>query len=201
MDTPTETFRVMFVCTGNICRSAVAEQVFRAYYAGLPISFSSAGTAALVGSGMPIEAATISLERNGSPEQHAGRQLDKALVEDSDLVIALTREHRSEIVRTLPRANRFTFTLREMAILLESAASDDDFVLKREPGDSLVTVLRKAIPAIAAERAYATHPADANDYDVIDPFRRSQDVYDQMAEEIDDARRRIEQSLRILATK
>jgi protein-tyrosine phosphatase len=172
-------FRVLFVCTGNICRSAIAEQVFRARYGSEAVAFASAGTGALVGAPMPEQAAEISRKLGGDPSAHAGQQLSKPFVEAADLVIALTREHRSEIVRTLPRANRYTFTLREFARLIESYVGDAEAKsVARGPDVSLADALRSAVPILAAQRGYAAAPTSPDDDDVVDPFRRSQDIYD-----------------------
>jgi protein-tyrosine phosphatase len=192
-----EPFRILFVCTGNICRSAIAEQVFRARYGSDDIQFASAGTGALVGATMPAQAADISRHLGGVPDAHSGRQLTKSIVADNDLVIALTREHRSEIVRTHPRANRYTFTLRELARVLESYTRDADAkpVVRAA---SLAETLRSAIPLLAGQRGYTDAPSSPDDDDVIDPYRRPQEVYDRAGAEISDAIDRIAFEIEIL---
>jgi protein-tyrosine phosphatase len=192
-------FRVLFVCTGNICRSAIAEQVFRARYGSDAVAFASAGTGALVGAPMPEQAALISRHLGGEPEWHAGQQLTKEFVASADLVIALTRDHRSDVVRTLPRANRYTFTLREVARVLESYEADPSAVPPlRGAGVSLADTLRSAVPILAAQRGYAAAPASPGDDDVIDPFRRSQEIYDLSGAQISDAIDRIAYAIEVL---
>jgi protein-tyrosine phosphatase len=192
-------FRVLFVCTGNICRSAIAEQVFRALYGSETISFASAGTGALVGAGMPEQAAAISRQLGGEPENHAGQQLSRQFLEAADLVIALTRDHRGEIVRTLPRANRYTFTLRELARVLESYESDPDAKKIETVGVvSVAELLRTAVPILAGQRGYAEAPQTPEDDDVIDPFRRSQEIYDLSGSQIGDAVNRISHVIELL---
>jgi protein-tyrosine phosphatase len=183
--------RVLFVCTGNICRSAIAEQVFRARYRGENIEFSSAGVGALVGRGMPEQAAEISRKLGGVPDAHAARQITKEMIAESDLVIALSREHRSEIVRTHPRSNRYTFTLREFARVLESYAGDSEAKPIPRTAAAAVGVFRDAVPIIASQRGFAAQPASPEDDDVIDPYRREQEVYDRSGREISDAVDRI----------
>jgi protein-tyrosine phosphatase len=187
-------FSVLFVCTGNICRSAIAEQVFRARYGSDDVIFSSAGTRALVGSGMPGQAAEISRNHGGEPGAHYGRQLDAQTLHGVDIVIALTREHRSEIVRTLPRANRYTFTLRELARVLESFVADPE-VDSITPHPTLAETMRACVPLLAAQRGYAPQPSSPDDDDVVDPYRRSQEIYDQSEAEIMDAVERITLSI------
>jgi protein-tyrosine phosphatase len=190
-------FRVLFVCTGNICRSAIAEQVFRARYGSEEIQFASAGTGALVGSGMPTQAADISRHMGGFPDAHSGRQLTPTIVAESDLVIALTRDHRSDVVRAHPRANRYTFTLRELARVAESYTSDPE-AKPLSMRASLPETLRDAVPLFAAQRGYTQAPSSPDEDDVIDPYRRSQDVYDRSGAEISDAIDRIAFQIEIL---
>lgn len=202
MSETTDPFRVLFVCTGNICRSAIAEQVLRARYGSDRVVFSSAGTGALVGAPMPEQAAEISRHNGGHPDEHAGRQLTKQIVEASDLVIALTRDHRGGIVRTHPRANRYTFTLREFARLIESYTGDEEAKpLPRGGGLSLVDTLRAGIPLMAAQRGYAEAPATPDDDDVIDPYRRPQEVYDLAGSQIMDAIDRISYEVEVLRSR
>jgi protein-tyrosine phosphatase len=172
------------VCTGNICRSAIAEQVFRARYGGDNIEFSSAGTGALVGSGMPPQAAEISRQLGGVPNAHVARQLTKEMIAGSDLVIALSREHRSGVVRTHPRANRYAFTLREFARVIEAHSESARATLIPRTADAAVRVFRDAIPIISSQRGYAGRPATPDDDDVIDPYGREQAVYNRSGREI-----------------
>jgi protein-tyrosine phosphatase len=179
--------RVLFVCTGNICRSAIAEQVFRTRYGSDNIEFSSAGTGALVGNGMPLEAAEISRQLGGVPDAHIARQLTREMIAESDLVIALSREHRSAVVRSHPRANRYAFTLRELARVLEAHSESARPTLIPRTATAAVGILRDAIPIISSQRGYAGRPAVPDDDDVIDPYRREQAIYDRSGREIGEA--------------
>jgi protein-tyrosine phosphatase len=179
--------RVLFVCTGNICRSAIAEQLFRARYGGDNIEFASAGTDALVGSGMPAHAAAISRQLGGVPDAHTARQLTQEMIAESDLVIALSREHRSEVVRTHPRANRYAFTLREFARVLEAHSESARVTLIPRTAAAAVGVIRDSIPIISSQRGYAARPAVPEDDDVVDPYGRDQAVYNRSGREISEA--------------
>jgi protein-tyrosine phosphatase len=179
--------RVLFVCTGNICRSANAEQLFRARYGGDSIEFSSAGIGALVGSGMPAQAAEISRQLGGEPAAHIARQLTQEMIAESDLVIGLSREHRSEVVRTYPRANRYAFTLREFGRVLEAHSESARATLIPRTAEAAVRAFRDAIPIISSQRGYAGRPAVPEDDDVIDPYGRYQAVYIRSGREISEA--------------
>lgn len=201
-DLAADRFEVLVVCTGNVCRSPVAEQVLRARFGERFARFSSAGTFALVGEQMPEQAQQLARQLGGDPAAlHAPRQLDETFVDRADLVLALTREHRAEIVRTLPRANRYTVTLREAARLLESLAADPDAAgelhgLRTLP---LPDALRALVPMMMVQRGFAPQPAAASDDDVVDPYRQAQEVYDESGRQIADAIDRIERALRTFA--
>lgn len=92
-------FRVCFVCSGNICRSPMAEVVFRDLAAkagiGSRIASSSAGTGDWH-VGEPADRRTVAaLRRRGyAGETHRARQFDPDWFERLDLVVALDHSHR-----------------------------------------------------------------------------------------------------------
>lgn len=194
MTTPTG--RVLLVCTGNVCRSPLAELLLRRTFADCPgVQFASAGTYALTEGAMPEPACDVAegwgLDRFDA-EAHQPRQLTAELVAEADVVLALTRDHRAEVVRLLPRANRYTFTLREVARLLESAAQTAAQTATQPPtAGPLPRTVPELVEAARAERGYAPLPDDPADDDVIDPYRQSTAVYDRSAAQIADAVRRI----------
>ncbi|SDP69333.1 protein-tyrosine phosphatase [Klenkia soli] len=116
--------RLTFVCTGNICRSAVAERMTRrGLQDWLPgdadqIEVGSAGTAAVVGSAMH-PASRRALENRGVPSKgHVAQQLTEEMVADSDVVITMTEEQRATVLALYPRGLKKVFTLREATGLL-----------------------------------------------------------------------------------
>ena len=110
------TFTILTVCTGNICRSPLAEQLLRARL-GDGFRVHSAGVGAMTGWPMDPDAADQSRAHGGNPEGFAARQLTAALVEESDLILTATRSHRDEVVRRFPKAMRRTFSLAEFAAI------------------------------------------------------------------------------------
>jgi protein-tyrosine phosphatase len=159
------TFQVLIVCTGNICRSPVAERLLEGRL-GSDVSIGSAGTRAMVGS--PIAPPMVRLlESVGADAGHfAARQLNERLIRDADLVFALSREHRADIVDLWPAAVRRTFTLLEFARLLPAID------LTALDGDSSAARLIALIPLVAAQRSQTPE----ND-DVGDPYRGSEREY------------------------
>ncbi len=94
--------KVLFVCTANVCRSPMAQELFNALAedGGLPFRAESAGTAALVGRPM-AENALAALEEAGIYPQvaHSARQVDETMLEEVELVLAMTPQHAATLRR------------------------------------------------------------------------------------------------------
>ncbi|WNZ10247.1 low molecular weight protein-tyrosine-phosphatase [Streptomyces sp. 11x1] len=102
------TYRVCFVCTGNICRSPMAESVFRAHVeeAGLGelVEVDSAGTGGWhEGDAADPRTASV-LESNGYEGVHTARQFQVSWFARLDLVIALDEGHFKALRRLAPTA-------------------------------------------------------------------------------------------------
>lgn len=181
------TFRVLTVCTGNICRSPQAEQLLRLGLAAVPgVEVASAGTGALVDHPQTPQSAAIATRFGVTDASaHRARQLERQMIIDSDLVLALAREHRRHVVEEVPAAVRKTFTLREFA-LLAASVTDDDLDDARSPldGDSLDAKLRAAVVAAASLRGVVAPFENADDADVVDPYRQSDEVYETSAAQL-----------------
>ncbi len=97
------------------------------------------------------------------------------MVERADLVLTMERGHRSEVVRTVARASRYTFTLPEFVRLvddLRNSGEADDAVLATPVSERF----RALVPQIAAGRGMLP-PVDPSADEVVDPYRRADDVY------------------------
>lgn len=173
----TAPFRILTVCTGNICRSPMVERVLQH---GLDLitpdgyAVESAGTGALVGAAMEPHIEGFVRVLGASPEGFSARQLTPHILESQDLVLALTRKHRSRIVELQPALLKKTFTLRELARILPE--------VETPRGASVVQRWATVIPLALRARSLKGH--NIEDDDVVDPYRRADEVYEQMRQEI-----------------
>ncbi len=111
---------VLFVCTGNICRSPLAERVAVALAAESGIanfSASSACARAMVGGPIEPTAARVLEGLGGSPAGFTARRLTPEIASAASIVLTMTDTHRDEVLNLAPGQLRSTFTLRAAARL------------------------------------------------------------------------------------
>jgi protein-tyrosine phosphatase len=182
-----DTYRILVVCTGNICRSPFAERLLRARLderfgpSAATIEVSSAGTWGLVDEPMQPESAETLIRYGGDPEGFQAQALTPELIEAADLVLGLTREHRSKVVMMSPRATGRTVTLLEYARLLSGIELAD------LPAEGDLARRFAAITELAFSRRGYVPPANSADDDVPDPYGGKMAGYDLAAELIDAA--------------
>lgn len=125
---------ILVICTGNICRSPMAEGFLRAGLArrlgpDAPL-VASAGLIAREGTHPEPGAVRAAAERDVDIEGHIARRLRADLTHTADLIVTMTGEHRDVVVDAAPDAAARTFTLKELVRLLEalpaSAAGSGD---------------------------------------------------------------------------
>lgn len=169
-------FEIVMVCTGNICRSPLAEQLLRAQLADAgvtDITLSSAGLHAVVDAPMDTIPAEISRRLGGSPDPHRGRMLRTAISENADLLLTMTRDQRNELVQRYPRAMRRTFTLVEYSRLLG--------LLPLPDGATGADALREHTAQLAQIRSrVALTAAD----EIADPYLANRQVHEAIGSQI-----------------
>lgn len=189
----TRRFRLMFVCTGNICRSPFAEIVTRhllvlrlGLRAAAPFELGSAGIRAVVGAGMHPDTRSQMARHGMDPrasDGFAARQLQPAWLAEADLVLGASRRHRAAVVETDPLTSARTFTLREFARLAEQV---DPRRLPPAPVDrahALVELARRQRGRVVSARP--------EDDDVADPIRGGANAHRAAAESVQQAVRAV----------
>ena len=165
----TTAFRVLHVCTGNICRSPMAEHLMRRMledaWPGSSASFvvESAGTWGHAGSPMEPHALSTLARHGVDGSAFRARELAAGHVAGADLVLAAAREHRAASVVLYPRAAARTFTLREFARL--TAGVDPASLSEDDPVERARSLVRAA-----AGRRGLVPPDSPGDDDLTDPY-------------------------------
>ena len=158
---------ILFVCTGNICRSPIAERLAAAYAARCQVPelrTSSAGTRAVIEHPIHRDAALVLEKLGGDVSNFAARQLTSRIASDADLVLTMTQAHRDAVLELAPRQLHRTFTLTEAARL----ASED------------------SAQKVADLAALRPHMAAHEVQDISDPIGRSTEIFEMVGSQIAD---------------
>lgn len=152
--------RVLFVCTGNICRSPVGERIMRSLDRAAWVA-ESAGIHAMTGS--PIDPPMASLlEAIGiDTSGFAARGVTEELVREADVVLTMTAGHRRQIVDLVPAALARVFQISEFAWLVDQLVPRGSTV---PPAEALQMAIADR-PRLIASTGY--RPSDIDD-----PYRR-----------------------------
>lgn len=165
-------FHILTVCTGNICRSPLAEALLQKAFEAEPnVRISSAGLEALSGFPMDAQAAAQLVRLGGNPDGLIAEQFGDLHAQDANLVLTMSLEQRKQITRDFPRVALRTFTLAEFANISTAAAATTGMPV---PLAELLAYARKH---------RGSHKVDVSD-DVNDPYRQSDAVHMATAEHI-----------------
>ncbi len=174
---------VLMVCTGNLCRSPLAEHLaavrFRATPGAAPV-FHSAGVCAEPAAPMHPHAAALLRARDVDPGAFRARPLTAELIGASDLVLCATRRHRSAVVALAPRALRRTFTVREFGRLTSGVRPAD-----LPPGEPRLAGEYLTAAAWRVRASGRIVPASIDD--LADPLEGGRDEFETCARMIDEA--------------
>ena len=154
--------RILFVCTGNTCRSAIAEALSRrlTIERGLgDVDVASAGTSAWDGAPASDGALLVGMERGLDLSQHRAQTLSRDLIRDADLVLAMG-PHHLERIEALGGTGR-AYLLTDFASHGKSSRPVNDPIggeldVYRVTVDELELEVRRVFDRIMAERSSDT---------------------------------------------
>lgn len=168
-------FRILFVCTGNLCRSPFAELAARRLLEqrsggrATPFVVASAGVRAATG--RELDHRTVHQLRRApwgvdAPDLDAfvSRQLTMQMVEEADLILTMTAKHRAIVLDGVPQAMAKVFVLCELARIVPMV---DVPLLPRSPVLRARSVVAQS--RMSRSRAPLRNPTDD---DIEDPIGR-----------------------------
>ncbi len=154
--------KVLFVCTGNTCRSCMAEGIFNSLVSqvdGLRNDYRavSAGLAAWDGDGASRNAIDALKQQWGIDiSNHVSRRITAGDVKEASLILTMTRSHKRALLAEFPEAEGKVYTLKEYAYTngcsSEADAADTDipdpYGMPLEVYKSCAGTIRAAVEAV-----------------------------------------------------
>ena len=173
--------RVLFVCTGNVCRSPLGELLFRMYTAGTSIEVDSAGTHSLVGHEIDASSAALLASAGVDSSAFRSKQLTYEIAEACDLILCFEETQQHNIVTISPSAMRYTFTLTDFSNMCAYCAQQNMIA-----GVTLPERLQSVIA-----QATTVRPMLPTAGTIADPFHKDFFAFRQAADTIDSSIRNI----------
>jgi len=178
--------RVLIVCTGNTCRSPMAEAMLRdlAERSGKPLEIRSAGVA--TADGLPITShAAATLRKRNLALPGASTMLSEDDVRWANIILTMTASHKRAILERFAQALSKTYTLKEYALRGDPVMDDvaeaerlySEWQVKQALGQNLTSEERTRL--FELQRSIP-------DFDIADPFGGPLSLYEQCADEIED---------------
>ncbi|MFH1459906.1 MAG: L-threonylcarbamoyladenylate synthase [Candidatus Omnitrophota bacterium] len=109
-----KTKNILFVCTGNSCRSAIAEGLMKKVVKDNDLfEVSSAGVAAYEGMPASPEAIEVAKKRNADISAHKARRLTQDMVRAADLILVMEQKHQQYILNYFTKAEKKIILLKQ----------------------------------------------------------------------------------------
>jgi protein-tyrosine phosphatase len=179
-----DAFSIVFVCTGNRFRSVLAEAFMDRLTLGLPVTTESYGTLELESAPALPEAVELARSYGLDVSKHGSRCVAGAVLAEADLLIGFDSSHVREAVVRAEAPRGRSFTMRELARLLDDVTPPDEagVVARARRVVELADALREGRPPRLAD-------------DIADPLGSPRKVYGETAAEIRELSLRIAASL------
>ncbi|WP_282693273.1 protein-tyrosine-phosphatase [Streptomyces sp. CC208A] len=184
-----DTFRILHVSTGNVCRSPITERLTRHALGqrlgdglGRGLIVESAGTWGHEGAPMETNAELVLADFGADHSGFVGRELLDEHVIRADLVLTATRDHRAQVISMGHSAGLRTFTLKEFTRLVRAI----DPATLPDPRDGVAERARALVRAAAALRGWLLAPSAEAD-EVNDPYGAPITVFRSIGDEIQEA--------------
>lgn len=108
--------KIVFVCTGNTCRSPMAEAYLSKLLKNRDVEIKSAGINTVDGLPASKNTALVLASQGVNLDNHKSVMLDEKMVSKADLILTMTSNHKEYVKILFPKARDKVFTLKEFAL-------------------------------------------------------------------------------------
>ena len=120
---------ILFVCTGNSCRSVMAEGLLKKYLSGKKdkkVKVSSCGILGFTGNPPTINTVEVLKSEGVDMAGHKSSALTKDLINSADLILVMESIHKQEVLGLVPQADGKVYLLKEY---VKKKDEKDDFLI------------------------------------------------------------------------